>query len=114
MPTTMQCERSAEAGVFDFSHINETSILSTSVFWPPLFPATLSRVRRASFLLNELREEQRNGKRCEMPDLKIGDAVEVTVSVVLLCAGFIVNAAARNQRVTRNNLVDQAQSRTTY
>lgn len=36
--------------------------------------------RRASFLLNELREEQRNGERCELPDIKIGDAIEVTVS----------------------------------
>lgn len=34
---------------------------------------------RASFLLNELRTEQRNGQRCELPDIKIGDAIEVTV-----------------------------------
>lgn len=51
------------------------------MFWPLFFRAKLTHVRRASFLLNELREEQRNGERCELPDLKIGDAIEVTVSV---------------------------------
>ncbi|CAN0200582.1 unnamed protein product [Ectocarpus sp. 6 AP-2014] len=35
--------------------------------------------KRASFLLNELRQEQRDGERCELPDMKIGDAIEVTM-----------------------------------
>ncbi|CAM9350061.1 unnamed protein product [Hapterophycus canaliculatus] len=35
--------------------------------------------KRASFLLNELREEQRNAERCELPDIRTGDAIEVTM-----------------------------------
>lgn len=50
------------------------------VVGPAFTPASLLVTSRASFLLNELREEQRNGERCELPDMKIGDAIEVTVS----------------------------------
>lgn len=54
---------------------------------------------RASFLLNELREEQRKGERCELPDMKIGDAIEVTVSLEFLpsstCLEFLVGKTGR-------------------
>ncbi|CAM9160115.1 unnamed protein product [Ascophyllum nodosum] len=35
--------------------------------------------RRASHLLNELLTEQKNGKRCQAPDMKVGDAIQVTM-----------------------------------